>query len=530
MTLRGIKESASPEAIVQSASPTRLGLEMANLTAEKFVELVRRSRLVEEDHLMQAVTDCRQLHSGVFPDEPQVIAQQLIDAELLTRWQRDRILEGKYKGFFLGKYKVLGLIGTGGMSSIYLAEHTLIHQRRALKVLPRRRVNDTSYLERFRREAQATAKLDHPNIVRAYDIDNEGDTHYLVMEYIEGEDLQSVVRTQGPLDYPRVADYIIQAAQGLQHAHESGLIHRDVKPSNLLLDERGCVKLLDLGLARFSADDDKASLTLAYNENVLGTADYLAPEQALNSHTADLRADIYGLGCSMYFLLTGHPPFVDGTLAQRIARHQVELPPDIRGDRPDCPVGLLEICVRMMSKRAEDRQQSAREVCEALAAWLNSEGLQQGMGRGNSQLRRDPLVAPTNGGGARAGDTASERARETVKGLPSKTGAGALLSGQPQSEVPSDELDLGVEVFSSLGGSSSLKSVVEQRRERQRPDRTLPIIAAVSALVILALLITAFVFSGWLAPPPSPAPQPTLRPQWRPAETTPAPSTHPKRE
>lgn len=492
---------------------------MSNLTAEKFVELVRRSKLVKEDHLQQAVTDCRQLHEGVLPDEPQVIAQQLIDAELLTRWQRDRILEGKYKGFFLGKYKVLGLIGTGGMSSIYVAEHTLIQQRRAIKVLPRRRVNDSSYLERFRREAQATAKLDHPNIVRAYDIDNEGDTHYLVMEYIEGEDLQSVVHTQGPLDYPLVADYILQAARGLQHAHEASLIHRDIKPSNLLLDERGCVKLLDLGLARFSNDDDKASLTLAYNENVLGTADYLAPEQALNSHTADLRADIYGLGCSMYFLLTGHPPFTGGTLAQRIARHQMEMPPDVRVDRPDCPPDLLEICVRMMNKRADDRHQSAIEVIEDLQAWLASQGLQEGFHRDDPQRRPRRHALPGSGDATRMGDT--ERARETVKGAPSKTGSGRTLHGQPPSEVPSDELDLGVEVFASLGGeSSSLKSVVEQRRERQHSSWRLPIIAAVCAAAILALTFAASMLSNGFA---TPTPQPKLRPQWRPAESTPVP-------
>ena len=243
------------------------------------------------------------------------------------------------------------------MSSVYLAEHTLMHQRRAIKVLPKQRVNDSSYLQRFHLEAQATAALDHPNIVRAYDIGNEGSTHYLVMEFVPGQDLSRIVKERGKdfLDYELVADYIAQAADGLQHAHDAGVIHRDVKPANLLIDTRGTVKVLDMGLALFS-DDGRESLTIAHNENVLGTADYLAPEQALNSHDVNFRADIYGLGCTLYFALTGHAPFCDGTLAQRIAKHQSQKPPEIRIDRPDCPAELVELCDRMMAKKPADRR------------------------------------------------------------------------------------------------------------------------------------------------------------------------------
>ena len=166
------------------------------------------------------------------------------------------------------------------MSSVYLAEHVLMQRRVAIKVLPKNRVDDSSYLARFHREAQAAAALDHRNIVRAYDVDNDGNIHYLVMEYVEGRDLQQIVKEDGPLDYAAAAEYIRQAAEGLAHAHQAGLIHRDVKPANLLVDQKNVVKVLDLGLARFT-DEDKASLTVAYDENVLGTADYLAPEQAL---------------------------------------------------------------------------------------------------------------------------------------------------------------------------------------------------------------------------------------------------------
>ena len=268
------------------------------------------------------------------------VAGRIVEAGLLTRWQVDKLLEGRHKGFFLGKYKLLGHLGTGGMSSVYLAEHVLMQRQVAIKVLPQDRVEDTSYLARFHREAQASASLDHRNIVRAYDVDSEGSIHYLVMEYVEGRDLQQIVQKDGPLEYVVAAEYARQTAEGLAHAHLAGLIHRDVKPANLLVTPKNVVKLLDLGLARFTGED-KASLTVAYDENVLGTADYLAPEQALDSHGVDSRADIYGLGCSFYFLLTGHPPFVGGTLPQRLMMHQKHPPPDIQLDRPDAPPHLV---------------------------------------------------------------------------------------------------------------------------------------------------------------------------------------------
>ena len=255
------------------------------------------------------------------------------------------------------------------MSSVYLAEHTLMQRRVAIKVLPKHRVEDTSYLARFHREAQAVAALDDRNIVRAYDVDCDEGVHYLVMEYVNGSDLQVIVKENGPLDYPVAADYIRQAARGLAHAHAAGLIHRDVKPANLLVDREGVLKVLDLGLARFS-DEDKASLTVAYDETVLGTADYLAPEQALDSHGVDARADIYGLGCSLYFVLTGHPPFPDGTLPQRIMMHQKQPAPDIRKDRPDAPVDMLRICAKMMAKKPEHRFQTADEVARIMTRWL----------------------------------------------------------------------------------------------------------------------------------------------------------------
>jgi serine/threonine protein kinase len=399
---------------------------------------VRRSRLVEESQLLAVLSELKQKAGREPLTDTDFVANGLVEAGLLTRWQADRLLEGRYRGFLLGKYKLLAELGAGGMSKVYLAEHILMQRRVAIKVLPKSRVDDTSYLARFHREAQAAAALDHRNIVRAYDVDNEGGIHYLVMEYVEGRDLQQVVKQDGPLEPALAAEYIRQAAEGLAHAHKAGLIHRDVKPANLLVDRKNVVKVLDLGLACFT-DEDRASLTVAYDENVLGTADYLSPEQALNSHNVDVRTDIYSLGCSLYYLLTGHPPFPEGTLPQRLMAHQKTPPPDIGLERPDVPADLIEICGRMMAKKLDRRYQTAEEVADVLAEWLVTHGhgssLLDGSGSwprvGKSSLHGLPVARrDLPGKGARSStlgkprhdtamtDTMADLGHSTVKGPP----------------------------------------------------------------------------------------------------------------
>ena len=412
-----------------------------------FLELVAKSGLIDQEKLSAATTALRDAGGRWQTDDAKVVADHLVEQGLLTTWQANKLLDGRYKGFFLGKYKLLGHLGTGGMSSVYLAEHTRMQRRVAIKVLPQNRVEDASYLERFTREAQAVAALSHPNIVHAYDVDNDGNVHYLVMEYVEGRDLQRLVSQEGPLPFPLAADYIAQAAEGLAHAHEAGLIHRDIKPANLLLDTKGTVKILDLGLARFSAEDE-TSLTVANEENVLGTADYLAPEQAINSHRVDARADIYSLGCTLYFLLTGHPPFPEGSLAQRLLMHQTKQPASIYEDRPDAPPGLVEICERMMAKRPEDRYASALEVRDALQQWQASQSscsrltrvlaaaeqtkLAKGSSSSDTLQLADDEPTPHPGAAATgprrtyspkspAGDTVSNYDQETVGGSPPKS-------------------------------------------------------------------------------------------------------------
>lgn len=350
---------------------------MSRISAESFLSLIQQSGLVESDRLQREVDDLED--QGLDVAEASVLANSLVERDLLTEWQADKLLRGKHKGFTLGKYRLRRLLGKGGMSSVYLAEHILMRRQCAIKVLPIKRVEDTSYLARFHREARAVASLDHPNIVRAYDIDHETegekDIHFLVMEHVDGESLHEQVKDHGPLELDETAEFFRQAALGLGNAHKNGLIHRDVKPGNLLIDRSGVVKVLDLGLARFSEVSDDNPLTLAHDEKVLGTADYLAPEQALDSHTADHRADIYGLGCTAYFALTGYPPFREGTLTQRLMFHQTKEPPAISEERPEVGetkrgIALTEIISRMMAKKSDERFQTMDEVATAFARWL----------------------------------------------------------------------------------------------------------------------------------------------------------------
>jgi serine/threonine protein kinase len=259
------------------------------------------------------------------------------------------------------------------MGSVFLCEHKLMRRRVAVKVLPTAKAEDPSSLERFYREARAVAALDHPNIVRAYDIDQDDNLHFLVMEYVDGSSLQEICKKVGPLDVLRACQYMYQAANGLQHAHETaGLVHRDIKPGNILVDRNGVVKILDMGLARFFHDDEDI-LTKKYDENVLGTADYLAPEQAIDSHGVDIRADVYSLGATFYFCLTGKTPFSEGTVAQKLIWHQTRQPKPIRSIRPEVPASVIAVVDKMMAKEAGQRYQTPRELMEALQPWMETQ-------------------------------------------------------------------------------------------------------------------------------------------------------------
>lgn len=342
----------------------------AKVSGDKFVQLAEESGILAREALDSAIGALSQ--NGEPPSDADTIADWLVNNDTLTRWQADQLTAGKHTGFVLGKYKLLDRIGSGAMGTVYLAEHSMMHRRCALKVLPSSLVGDSSHLERFLREAEAVGRLNHANIVQAYDIykEAEGDRniYFIAMEYIRGVDLRTLTAREKTFDVFKAVDITRQAADGLSHAHEAGLVHRDVKPDNLLVDETGVVKILDLGLAKFFDEDDKASLTLANSESMMGTADYMSPEQALDSHDVDHRSDIYSLGCTLYFMLAGHAPFHEGTVAMRLAAHQSKPPPAI--DRPDLPDGIMDIVGRMLEKEPGNRYQSCAELSRELSEWL----------------------------------------------------------------------------------------------------------------------------------------------------------------
>jgi serine/threonine protein kinase len=337
-------------------------------SVEDLLQLVRKSGMIDERKLADFLQR-RQLTGGL-PDDARAAADELIRAGVLTQFQAEQFLLGKWRGFTIGKYKLLERVGVGGMGQVFLCEHLFMRKRVAVKVLPPAKAEQPAALGRFYREARAAGSLDHPNIVRTHDIDQDGNLHFIVMEYVDGPNLLDVVKKFGPLDLRRAVSYVRQVALGLDYAFRNKIVHRDIKPGNILIDRAGVARILDLGLARF-LNDHTDQLTIKYDDKVvLGTADYVAPEQVANSHAVDTRADVYALGATFYFLLAGHPPFPTGTASQKLLWHRTTEPPPIRAIRPDVPEGLGAVVARMMAKDPKARYQTPAQLISDLDAWL----------------------------------------------------------------------------------------------------------------------------------------------------------------
>ncbi|MCE5268296.1 MAG: serine/threonine protein kinase [Planctomycetaceae bacterium] len=356
---------------------------MAVTTPDEFFAVLEKSKLLTPSQLNEA----RQLAQG---DDPTRIAKTIARRDLITWWQASQLLAGR-SSFYLGKYRLIDLLGRGGMGNVFLAQHVTMSRRVALKIISRKARKDQAAVDRFLAEARAAALLDHPNIVQAYSVDKDGERYYMVMEYVEGLDLQRLVREDGPLDCQLAANYIRQAADGLDHAHQRNIVHCDIKPSNLLVSRQGIVKILDLGLARLVEGEQLEPDSSASAERVLGSVDYLAPEQAIQGWNIDRRADIYSLGCTLYFLLTGHPPFPRGTLTERILKHQTQQPSALQQERAGLPDELAAICVKMMAKRPDDRYPSAADVSHALTHWRSSPAIKRAV----PLVTARPLEEPT---------------------------------------------------------------------------------------------------------------------------------------
>jgi len=340
-------------------------------STETFVETLRACELLEAPQLSE-------LRRGAHltGDDPRPLARQLIHQGWLTPYQINQLLTGHGHELILGHYILLERLGEGGMGQVYKARHQKLGRIVALKVMRKDRMTEPDTIRRFQREVQAIAQLCHPNIVLAFDADEVHGIHFFAMEYFEGIDLNRLVRRLGALPVAKACDYIRQAACGLQHAHERGLVHRDVKPSNLLLTKghppetaTALIKILDMGLARLDlpADDSESSQTLTQRGVIIGTADFIAPEQAMNPHGADIRCDLYSLGCTFYFLLTGRVPFAGGTPLEKLFRHRLEPARPIQELRPDVPELVAEIVARLLAKLPADRYQTPASLAEDLA-------------------------------------------------------------------------------------------------------------------------------------------------------------------
>ena len=276
------------------------------------------------------------------------------------------------------RYEIIGLIGKGGMGDVYKALHRKMERTVALKVINHGLVRKPEAVNRFHREVKTAAQLSHSNIVTAYDADQAGEFHFMVMEHVDGVNLAQTVKEHGALPVAEACDFVRQAAIGLQHAHELGMVHRDIKPHNLMVSADGTIKILDFGLASLApevlADGDavEARGELTSAGSIMGTPDFISPEQAKDAREADIRSDIYSLGATLYFLLSGRPPFPEGSVVQKLKNHAEFEPEPLDALRKDVPADLLAVVSRMMAKSSQDRFQTPAEVAEALGAFLKN--------------------------------------------------------------------------------------------------------------------------------------------------------------
>jgi len=441
------------------------------------------------------------------------LARALVRGGRLTPYQSAAIYQRKSRGLLIGRYLILEKLGQGGMGVVFKARQRTTGKVVALKILPPSFGRDHQAVSRFKREIEAAGRLDHPNIVAALDADEDRGVHFLVMDYVEGRDLDRVVATSGPLPVVQAVDCLIQAARGLEAAHAQGIVHRDIKPGNLMLDAAGNVRVLDLGLARIVEAANPLGQTpgnrLTRSGMYMGTIDYMAPEQAEDSRRADHRADIYSLGCTFHYLLTGQEPFPGETILKRLIAHQDRPAPRIRAARPDAPLAVETVFQKMMAKQPSERPATMTELIGLLAL-----------------CKASAMEARTT-----AGEAPKSRPELKVFDEPLKRARPARTEADPSMPTLRDELaldrskeDLRLEDLAIDVRSEPLAAPLPASA---RSAHTLPnhyygvAVAAIGTIALVGIIVASFtLFSGTGRPRPETASEST-------AASAGAPSTVP---
>jgi serine/threonine protein kinase len=465
------------------------------------------------------------------------LSRALVKSGKLTPYQAAAVYQKKSRGLLIGNYLILDKIGQGGMGMVFKARHRLLGRVGALKILPPSFARDRDAVKRFRREVEAAGRVKHPNLVAAQDADEDRGVHFLVMDYVDGRDLDRIVQDRGPMQVNQAVDCLIQAARGLEAAHSQGIIHRDIKPANLMLEDSGTVRVLDLGLARIvdaaNPFGKSAAGRLTQSGMYMGTIDFMAPEQAEDSHRVDHRADIYSLGCTLYYLLTGKAPFPGETVLKRLMAHMERPAPSLRLARRDVPSALEEAYEKMMAKRREDRPASITELIALLEAARKAPAPAPPQGVGTAGLKSKPELEVFDEAILKRAGAPKTKAEPSIFAQPKKTEG--LMMG---TDISLEDLvmDVRPEVRPAPmpaapeprpGGAPPLKRLATARGRRKRKTGGLVIVGLAAAVILVAAVAGLVLTREGSRAGPKVAGTPTDTPEPPVGDTTKAPPSDP---